>query len=91
MTSIIISGPSKSNVEKYALKLTQIKSNVKNIDILGPVEAPLNLLRGQYRYRILMKGKSRKNLNLVTKEMIASLKIPSSIKLVIDVDPYSFL
>ena len=91
MTSIIISGSSKSNVEKYSLKLIQARQLTNNIDVLGPVEAPLLLLRGHYRYRILLKGQNRKKLNLFTKKMMSSFKIPSSIKVVIDVDPYSFL
>ena len=91
MTSIIISGSSKSNVEKYSLKLIQARQLTNNIDVLGPVEAPLALLRGHYRYRILLKGQNRKKLNLFTKKMMSSFKIPSSIKVVIDVDPYSFL
>ena len=91
MTSIIISGSSKSNVEKYSLKLIQARQLTTNIDVLGPVEAPLALLRGHYRYRILLKGQNRKKLNLFTKKMMSSFKTPSSIKVVIDVDPYSFL
>ncbi len=91
ITSIIISGPSKSNVEKYSLKLSQIKPTNNDLYILGPVEAPISLLRGQYRYRLLLKGNSRLKLNNFTKKMVSSVNIPSSIKVIIDVDPYSFM
>ena len=63
MTSIIISGHAKSQAESYAQKLVQHNFSSKNIIILGPVEAPIFLLRGQHRYRILIKGSSRKILN----------------------------
>ena len=91
ITSIIISGSSKANVQKYSQKLVFFKKYSEDIDVLGPVEAPINLLKGQFRYRILLKGKSRKNLNFFTKKMTTSIKIPSSIRVVIDVDPYTFM
>ncbi len=90
ITSIIISGSSKSNVEQISLNLTRVKPDI-DVVILGPVEAPIALLRGQYRYRILLKGKNRQKLNVFTKKIIDLVKIPSSIKVIIDVDPYSFM
>ena len=63
----------------------------KNINILGPVEAPIYLLRGKYRYRILLKGNNRKNLNKFNRKMLDSNPKPSSIKVIVDVDPYSFI
>ena len=91
MTSIIISGSSKANVEKISQQLVYFRKYSDEISVLGPVEAPINLLKGQFRYRILLKGKSRKNLNIFTKKMVNSVKIPSVVRVVIDVDPYSFM
>ncbi len=91
MTSIIISSHTKALVLKHASRLAQQGQNSENIKILGPVEAPISLLRGQYRYRILLKSKSRKNLNKFTKKIVEKTKLPSSIKIIIDVDPYSFM
>ncbi|MDC3021953.1 primosomal protein N' [Pelagibacteraceae bacterium] len=91
MTSIIISSHTKALALKYASILAQQDQNSENIKILGPVEAPISLLRGQYRYRILLKSKSRKNLNKFTKKIVEKTKLPSSVKLIIDVDPYSFM
>ncbi len=91
MTSIILSSHTKAIVLKHASRLAQQDQNSENIKILGPVEAPISLLRGQYRYRILLKSNSRKNLNKFTKKIIEKTKLPSSVKLIIDVDPYSFM
>jgi Primosomal protein N'' (replication factor Y) - superfamily II helicase len=91
MTSIIISGASKSLVKNYALKLIQIPKIDRNIELLGPVEATIFLLRGKYRYRILLKGNNRKNLNIFNKKMLNFVDKPSSVKVVVDVDPYSFM
>ena len=91
MTSIILSSHTKALVLKHASRLAQQDQNSKNIKILGPVEAPIFLLRGQYRYRILLKSNNRKNLNKFTKKIVENTKLPSSVKLIIDVDPYSFM
>ena len=91
MTSIIISGSSKANVEKISQQLVYYRKYSEECNVLGPVEAPINLLKGQFRYRILLKGKSRKNLNVFTKKMVNSVKIPSAVKVIIDVDPYTFM
>jgi len=91
MTSIIISGSSKANVEKISQQLVYFRKYSDEISVLGPVEAPINLLKGQFRYRILLKGKSRKNLNIFTKKMVKSVNIPSVVRVIIDVDPYSFM
>ena len=65
--------------------------NNKYIDVLGPVEAPRFLLRGQYRYRILLKGNNRKNLNKFTRQMLDLSPKPPLVKVIVDVDPYSFM
>jgi len=91
MTSIIISGSSKANVEKISQQLVYFRKYSEECNVLGPVEAPINLLKGQFRYRILLKGKSRKNLNVFTKKMVSSVKIPTAVKVIIDVDPYTFM
>ena len=63
----------------------------RDIHLMGPVEAPIYLLRGKYRYRILLKGNKRKILNDFTRNLIKKTPPPSTIRLTIDVDPYTFL
>ena len=91
MTAIIISSHTKSLASKSASQIVQLSKIDENIKVLGPVEAPISLLRGQYRYRILIKGNNRKNLNKLTKIIVGKVKLPSSVKLIIDVDPYTFM
>ena len=91
MTSIIISSHTKTLASKYASELVKLSNNDNNIKVLGPVEAPISLLRGKYRYRILIKGNNRKNINKLTKKIVENAKLPSSIKCIIDVDPYTFM
>ncbi len=91
MTSIIISSHKKPLASKFASQLVQLGKNDENIKVLGPVEAPISLLRGQYRFRILIKGNNRKKINKLTKKIVEIANLPSSIKCIIDVDPYTFM
>ena len=91
MTAIIISASSKAMAESYALKLAKGSNLDDHIELLGPVEAPLFLLRGKYRYRLLLKGDKRQKLNNFTRNLIKKHPPPAYIRLVIDVDPYTFV
>ena len=91
MTAIIISSFSKVRAESYSQALINGSNSNSSIDFLGPVEAPLFLLRGQYRYRLLLKGDKRQILNNFTRNLIKKYPPPSNIRLIIDVDPYTFV
>jgi len=91
MTALIISGSSKAKTETYAGNLSRAHKIENNVSIMGPVAAPIFLLRGQYRFRLLIKGNSRKTLNKFTRKIIELCPPPSSIQLLVDVDPYSFV
>jgi primosomal protein N' (replication factor Y) len=66
----------------------------KEIQVLGPVEAPISKLKGKYRWQILLKSKSTSLLHhLLSKiESIAKGELKSSgVHLILDVDPYQML
>ncbi len=91
LTAIIISGSSKARAEAYAINLVKGHVSDNKMSILGPVEAPLFLLRGQYRFRLLLKAKSRSKLNNFTRNLIKNCPSPPNLRLIIDVDPYTFI
>ena len=63
----------------------------KDVDILGPAPAPLNFVRGRYRNRFLVRSNKKIYLQNIVRDWISSIKIPRSIRLSIDVDPYNFM
>ena len=91
LTAIIISGSSKARAESYAINLAKGHISDDKMSILGPVEAPLFLLRGQYRFRLLLKAKSRSKLNNFTRNLLKNCPAPPNLRLIIDVDPYTFI
>ncbi|MDR1375381.1 MAG: primosomal protein N' [Holosporaceae bacterium] len=87
--AIIISGTNKELTEKIAQDLG--KTCPKNIKMYGPAPAPLFLLRGRTRWRILLKSSKKISLNNVIRRWIFSQKIPKNIRIQIDIDPNNFL
>ena len=91
LISLIFSGFSKDEVFNYSKETINKFPINDDISILGPVEAPIFLLRGRYRYRVLLKGNKRKELNLYVEKWLKNITLPRSMRLIIDVDPYSFM
>ena len=66
----------------------------KEIDVLGPAEAPLAKLKGKYRWQILIKCSGTELLHYYLREVeTLSRKIlrASGVSMIMDVDPYQML
>jgi len=62
------------------------------VRVLGPADAPLSLVRGRHRLRLLVKAPRAFDLSAYLRVWLAKApKKHGSIKLEIDVDPQSFL
>jgi len=64
---------------------------VKGVEILGPAPAPLTVLHGRARWRLLLKAPRRVNVPGLMKTWLRAVKIPGGVRARIDIDPYSFL
>jgi primosomal protein N' (replication factor Y) (superfamily II helicase) len=66
----------------------------KDIQVLGPAEAPIAKLKGKYRRQILIKCRGAELLHYLLKEVEAisrEVLRQSGVSMVIDVDPYQML
>ncbi|WP_019219404.1 primosomal protein N' [Bartonella florencae] len=92
LASLIVSSEKRQAAENYARSLRQIAPRVKNISVMGPAEAPLALIRGRYRFRLLLQGQRSFDIQGFIGAMLANApKMPSSVRVQIDIDPQSFL
>ena len=62
-----------------------------HVRVLGPAPAPLVLVRGRHRVRLLLHAARGINVPAVLGEWLASVKPGGGVRMVVDVDPYSFL
>ncbi|MFO1113340.1 MAG: primosomal protein N' [Rhodospirillales bacterium] len=61
------------------------------VRILGPAPAPLALLRGRHRRRLLAIAPRAFPLSRFIADWVAATPLPTSVRLQIDIDPQSFL
>ena len=90
LASVIISGAKQNETEKFAIMLGQAAFNDDKISTLGPAPAPIYMLRGIYRYRLLLKTAKNIMIQDVLKRWLKRVNIPTSIRVEVDIDPYSF-
>lgn len=91
LASIIISGANQKSVSSIASAFSRCAPYTDNITVMGPAPAPLFLLRDKYRYRLLIKTTRKINIQRVLTEWLKMINIPSSVKVEVDIDPYSFM
>ncbi|WP_426128082.1 primosomal protein N' [Pararhizobium sp. PWRC1-1] len=92
LASIIVSADTRADAEGHARGLRQAAPKVSGISILGPAEAPLALIRGRHRFRLLVHGRRNSDMQAFVKTMMANgPKMRGSVSVQLDIDPQSFL
>jgi primosomal protein N' (replication factor Y) len=92
LASVIVSADTRADAEAHARGLRQAAPRVSGISILGPAEAPLALIRGRHRFRLLVHGRRNSDMQAFVKTMMASgPKVRGSVSVQLDIDPQSFL
>ena len=92
LASLVVSGLDKHDTQSYARALARAAPPLDEVRVLGPADAPLSLVRGRHRLRLLVKAPRNFDLSAYLRDWLAEApKAKGSIKLDIDVDPQSFL
>jgi len=90
LISIIISGKNELLIMKFALDIKAKLPKMNNVNILGPVLAPISKLRKKYRCRILIRYPKNLFIQKYLSQSLNKIKITPGIKLEVDVDPINF-
>jgi primosomal protein N' (replication factor Y) len=92
LASVVISGPDKHKTEAFARKFAASAPIDERVRMLGPAEAPLSVVRGRHRYRLLLKSARAFDLSDYLRDWVAAAPKPrGGVKLEVDIDPQSFL
>jgi primosomal protein N' (replication factor Y) len=89
--AIIVSSEDEAEAKEAARALGGARPDVADIAILGPAPAPLSLLRGRYRYRLLVNARRSAELQQVIRDWLGGLNFPRGVRIGVDIDPYSFV
>lgn len=89
MAAILISGSREDKVLSEAKKIVRISPRHDLVRILGPAPAALSKLQNKYRYRILLIADRKIDIWSYLEQWMSGYKVPSSLHLKIDIDPYN--
>lgn len=91
LAALIVSAPDAERADAVARQLGRAAPQRAGLHVLGPAPAPLAVLRGRHRRRFLVKAGREINLQGVLRDWLAAVKVPSAVRIAVDIDPYSFL
>jgi primosomal protein N' (replication factor Y) len=91
LAALIVSAEKADAAEAAANALAAAAPRGPGLEVYGPVPAPLAILRGRHRFRFLVHTHRGLRLQDHLRAWIGAVKLPSAARLVIDVDPQSFL
>ncbi|HEY0353182.1 MAG TPA: primosomal protein N' [Enterovirga sp.] len=92
LAALIVSAAKREEAEAHGRELARVAEPPPGVMVLGPAEAPLAMIRGRCRFRLLVKTAREVNLQEYLRQwMIRGPKPRGSVRVAIDVDPQSFL
>ncbi len=105
LAALIVSGTDRSAVEAHARALARaayaatggdplglMPDEPNSIAVFGPAEAPIAMIRGRYRFRLLVKAPRSADLQRCLRDILAAgPKVTGNLKVAVDVEPQSFL
>jgi primosomal protein N' (replication factor Y) (superfamily II helicase) len=92
LAALLVSASSREAAESYAREVARAAPAAAKIEVLGPAEAPLAVIRGRYRFRLLVKATREADLQAYLRLWLSAVpKAKGDIRLTVDIDPYSFL
>jgi primosomal protein N' (replication factor Y) (superfamily II helicase) len=88
---IIISSEVLKEAQDIAHLIGKSAPEVDGMHVYGPAPAPLAMLRGRHRMRLLVHARRALDVQDVIRDWLGSLDWPRSVRVSVDVDPYSFV
>ena len=91
LAALVVTANERHTAETYGRTLANAAPKDQNVRVLGPAEAPLAVVRGRHRFRLLVKSPRGFDLSAYLREWLAGAPKPrGNVRLEVDVDPQSF-
>ncbi len=91
LAALIVSAADGESCDFAAQALSRAAPQFPGVTVLGPAPAPLAVLRGRHRRRFLVKATREVNVQAVLRDWLSRVRLAGSVRLQVDIDPYSFL
>ena len=91
LASLIVSANERHAAEGYGRALASLAPKDENVRVLGPAEAPIAVVRGRHRFRLLVKSPRVFDLSSYMRDWLSGAPKPKgNLQLEVDIDPMSF-
>jgi len=89
--AIIVSSEDNKEAMETARLIGQTAPKLDGFSVYGPAPAPLAMLRGRHRHRLLVHALRSVDLQNIMRDWLHELEWPRAVRVGVDVDPYSFV
>jgi primosomal protein N' (replication factor Y) len=92
LAGIVVSGPDRASTLAYAYLFRRAEPRADKISVLGPAEAPLAVVRGRHRFRLLIHAPRSADIQAYLQAWLNAAPAPrGGVRVQVDIDPQSFL
>ena len=91
LAAVIASDVDPARLDAFVREMAEAAPNTPGVEVYGPADAPLGLVRGRRRKRFLVRADRGVDLSAYMAAWRARVRPKGSLRVAIDIDPYSFL
>ncbi len=92
LAALIVSASEHETAMGYAKKLLSAAPMAEGVRLFGPADAPVAMVRGRYRVRLLAQSSKELDLSGYVRFWVASAeKTTGNLRVQVDIDPQSFM
>lgn len=89
--AIVVSSEDQAAAQETARRIGRSAPALAGMHVYGPAPAPLAMLRGRHRYRLLVHARRALPVQDTIRTWLAARDWPAKVRVTVDVDPYNFL
>jgi primosomal protein N' (replication factor Y) len=91
LAAITVSGTDAAATERLARALARTAPSAQGIELLGPAPAPIAIIGGRYRWRLLLRAGRNIHIQGYVRSWFADAKAFGPLRVEVDIDPYNFM
>lgn len=91
LIAVIVESEKESTLARFCADLSATAPILHGGKIMGPITAQIYQIRNWYRMRFLVSGGRNANLQPIVSSWLSSVRVPSGVRIKIDVNPVNFM
>ena len=89
--AIVVSSEDQAAAQETARTIARAAPTIEGMQVYGPAPAPLAMLRGRHRFRLLVHARRAVDVQDIIRDWLAGIDWSAKVRVTVDVDPYNFL